>query len=219
MAGQDDGLYPGMPTPPPLDLAAEQGHALSAVEELELLAAKIRACRRCDLAVGRIQAVPGEGDPHALIMFVGEAPGATEDKTGHPFVGASGKFLDSMLRDIGLERADVFIATVNRCRPPNNRDPNAAEIAACSPYLLAQIRIIQPRVVCPLGRFALEVLVDPHLQVSKVHGQPFERAGVLFVPLYHPAAALYRQDLRDTLIADMRRLRELLIERGLWKSF
>jgi len=196
---------------------AEQDRALNTVEELERLAAQIRACTKCDLAAGRTQAVPGEGNPRAMIMFVGEAPGAKEDATGRPFVGASGKFLDNMLRDIGLERADVFIANVNRCRPPNNRDPNPVEVAACSSYLHAQIQTIRPRVICPLGRFALAVLVDPQWQISKVHGQLFERDGTLIVPLYHPAAALHRQDLRDTLLADMRHLRALLEERGLWK--
>ena len=211
MPASEDGLYPGLATPPEAAVTAE-----SPAAALEILASRIRVCHHCDLGDLRANAVPGEGKPDAKIMFVGEAPGAAEDKTGRPFVGASGKFLDSMLRDIGLERAEVFIANVNRCRPPGNRDPNAAEIAACSPYLRAQLHIIQPRVVCPLGRFALEVLVDPRLQVSKVHGQPIERAGILFIPLYHPAAALYRQDLRDTLIADMRQVRGLLEARGLW---
>lgn len=212
----DDALYPGIDKPPLPDASAEEGRALSATEELELLAEKIRVCRNCDLAWHRNLAVPGEGNPHARIMFVGEAPGAMEDRTGRPFVGPSGKFLDTMLRDIGLQRADVFIANVNRCRPPGNRDPNTDEVAACSPWLRAQLRAIQPRVVCPLGRFALEALLDPHLKISKVHGQLFERDGMLLVPLYHPAAALHRQDLRDTLIADMHALRRLLEARGVW---
>jgi len=183
---------------------------------LDKLAEEIRVCPCCDLALTRTHAAPGEGDPHAMILFVGEAPGAAEDKTGRPFVGASGKFLDAMLADIGLQRSSVFIANVNRCRPPNNRDPNPREVAACRPWLEAQLRIIRPKVVCPLGRFALEVLVDPNLQISKVHGQVFEKDGILYFPLYHPAAALYRQDLRDTLVADMHAMRAILEERGLW---
>ncbi len=195
-----------------------ESHVLSPEDELSLLAEQIGVCRKCDLADWRTQAVPGEGNMRATIMFVGEAPGAAEDQSGRPFVGASGKFLDSMLRDIGLARADVFFANVNRCRPPGNRDPLQWEIDACHPWLRAQLRIIQPKVICPLGRFALGALLDAKLQISKVHGQPIEQAGILYVPLYHPAAALHRQDLRDTLIADMHQLRSLLQERGLWES-
>lgn len=187
-------------------------------EELERLAEQIRVCPRCDLALSRTHAVPGEGNPHAAIMFVGEAPGAAEDKSGRPFVGASGRFLDSMLADIGLQRAQVFIGNINRCRPPGNRDPLPNEIEACSIWMQAQLRLIAPKVVCTLGRFAMNTLIDPALQISKVHGIPFEKGDILFIPLFHPAAALYRQDLRDTLIADMRKVRELLIERRVWKG-
>ncbi len=214
----DEGLYEGFAKPPLPDVQAEVGRALSAEEALALLAEKIRVCRNCDLANERMLAVPGEGNAHAAIMFVGEAPGAAEDKSGRPFVGPSGEFLDAMLRDIGLARAAVFIANVNRCRPPGNRDPLRHEIEACNPWLRAQIRIIQPKVICPLGRFALNALVGAKLQISAVHGQPVEKAGILFVPLYHPAAALHRQDLRDTLIEDMRKLRGILQERGLWDT-
>ena len=212
----DDGLYPGMKKPPVPDERVELGEDLSPEKALELLAEKIRVCRNCDLSQSRTQAVPGEGSVRALIMFVGEAPGGMEDKTGRPFVGPSGKFLDSMLNDIGLRREDVFIGNVNRCRPPGNRDPLAWEVEACSPWMRAQLQIIQPKVVCPMGRFALEALVDPRLKISKVHGQPVEKEGILLIPLYHPAAALHRQDLRETLIADMRQVKELLLERGLW---
>ncbi|MHB9129833.1 MAG: uracil-DNA glycosylase [Armatimonadota bacterium] len=213
----DDELYKGFAKPPLPDVQAEAGRKLSPAEELEVLAQGIRVCRNCDLSLNRTNAVPGEGNPQATIMFVGEAPGATEDKTGRPFVGTSGKFLDAMLADIGLQRSEVFIANVNRCRPPENRDPTTFEVEACDPWLRAQIRVIQPKVVCPLGRFALETLVDPKLKISKVHGQPFEKAGILFIPLYHPAAALHRQDLRETLKADMHRMKEILVERGLWE--
>jgi len=201
---------------PAPDERAEMGKDLPPEQALALLAAKIRVCVECDLSQSRTQAVPGEGSACAKIMFVGEAPGAVEDKTGRPFVGPSGKLLDAMLQDIGLERADVFIGNVNRCRPPGNRDPLAWEVAACNPWLQAQLRVIGPKIVCPMGRFALEALVDPRAKISKVHGQPIEKEGILYVPLFHPAAALHRQDLRDTLLADMRGLKELLVERGLW---
>ncbi len=214
----DDELYPGFAKPPLPDVVAEEGCALSAAEQLAVLAAKIRVCRNCDLAEYRMLAVPGEGNPHAVIMFVGEAPGATEDKTGRPFVGSAGKFLDTLLAQIALRREDVFIANVNRCRPPGNRNPNTQEITACDPWLRAQIGIIHPKVICPLGRFALEALLDPHMKISQVHGQPYEQGGILFVPLYHPAAALHRLDLRETLVADMHALRALLETRGLWQT-
>jgi DNA polymerase len=215
-AHHDEQLYPGFNKPPVPDMEAEVGEKLPAEKSLALLAEKIRVCRNCDLSESRMQAVPGEGNPHARIMFVGEAPGAMEDKTGRPFVGPSGKFLESMLADIGLRREDVFIANVNRCRPPGNRDPLAWEVEACNPWLRAQVQIIQPKVMCPMGRFALEALLDPHLKISKVHGQPFEREGMLVIPLYHPAAALHRQDLRETLQEDMRKVRQLMEARGLW---
>lgn len=209
---RDDELFPGLNKP----ATPDDDRGVSAAEALERLAARIRVCRNCDLAENRTQAVPGEGHPAAHLMFVGEAPGTMEDKTGRPFVGNSGRFLDSMLADIGLRRADVFIANVNRCRPPDNRDPNRGEVEACNPWLRAQLAIIQPRVVCPMGRFALEALLNPSLKISKIHGQPIEKAGILFIPLYHPAAALHRQDLRETLINDMRTMKALLQERALW---
>jgi uracil-DNA glycosylase family 4 len=150
-------------------LRAGQDRALTPDEELALIAAPIRRCRNCDLALNRTQAVPGEGDSRALIMFVGEAPGATEDETGRPFVGAAGKFLEEMLADIGLGRRDVFIANITKCRPPDNRDPEPDEIAACRPWLRAQIAATQPKVICTLGRFAMNTLIDPCLQISKAH--------------------------------------------------
>jgi len=212
----DDELYPGMRKGPIPDASAEVGEALPAEQALALLAEQIRVCRNCALADSRAQAVPGEGNAHARIMLVGEAPGAMEDRTGRPFVGPSGKFLDLLLQEIGVQRDAVFIANVNRCRPPGNRDPLRGEVEACNPWMRAQLQIIKPRVVCPLGRFALEALVDPHLKISRVHGQPLEKGGMLFIPLYHPAAALHRRDLRETLAADMHAVRALLAARGWW---
>jgi len=201
-----------------ITIGVPEAPACSPADELAKLASLIRRCRNCDLVLGRHHAVPGEGHPRATMMFVGEGPGATEDETGRPFVGAAGHFLDELLADIGLRREDVFIANVTKCRPPGNRDPLPEEIDACHPWLRAQIRIIQPRVICTLGRFAMHALIDPQLQISKVHGTPVVRNGILFVPLFHPAAALHQQSLRNTLIADMRQVREILRERGLWEG-
>jgi len=178
----------------------------------------IGLCRNCDLVLGRTQAVPGEGHPRAMIMFVGEAPGETEDRTGRPFVGAAGQFLEEMLGDIGLRRTDVFIANINKCRPPGNRDPQPDEIEACVPWLHAQIATIAPKVICTLGRFAMNTLIDPYLQISKAHGQPVERHGRLYIPLFHPAAALHNQHLRDPQLADMRKVRDILQQRGWWSD-
>ncbi len=200
------------------ELRAHYPRPLSPAEELALIAGPIRQCRNCDLALTRTQAVPGEGHPRARIMFIGEAPGGTEDETGRPFVGAAGKFLEDMLADIGLRRHDVFIANITKCRPPGNRDPEPDEIAACTPWLRAQIAVIQPTVICTLGRFAMQTLIAPYLQISKAHGAATERDGILYIPLYHPAAALHQQRLRDTLIADMRTVRDILVARGLWQS-
>ena len=192
--------------------------ALSSPEtRLAELARVIGLCRNCDLVLGRTQAVPGEGNPRAMIMFVGEAPGETEDRTGRPFVGAAGQFLEQLLGNIGLQRADVFIANINKCRPPGNRDPLPEEIEACVPWLRAQLEIIAPKVICTLGRFAMNALIDPYLSISKVHGQPVERHGRLYIPLFHPAAALHNQNLREPQVADMQKVREILQARGLWQ--
>jgi len=189
----------------------------SAVDILAFLAGQIRLCRNCDLCLQRRQAVPGEGNPRARIMFVGEGPGATEDELGRPFVGAAGQFLDDMLAGIDLRREDVFIGNVTKCRPPGNRDPLPEEIEACAPWLRAQIAAIRPRVICTLGRFAMNALISPALQISKAHGQPIEKEGILFIPLFHPAAALHQESLRKTLIEDMRKVREILMAKGLWE--
>jgi len=185
---------------------------------LTFLAGQIRLCRNCDLCLGRRQAVPGEGNPRARILFVGEGPGATEDETGRPFVGAAGQFLEEMLAGIDLRREDVFIANITKCRPPGNRDPLPDEIEACAPWLQAQIAAIGPRVICTLGRFAMNALISPDLRISKAHGQSVEQDGVLYIPLFHPAAALHQQSLRGTLVDDMRAVRETLRARGLWEG-
>jgi len=146
-------------------------------------------CRKCRLWRTATKPVPGEGNPEAAVMFIGEAPGFHEDQTGRPFVGRAGRLLDKLLARAGLDRKSVYIANVVKHRPPGNRAPNKDEIRACLPYLLRQVQIISPRVVVPLGRLAMEVFIKDR-QISKVHGQLFEAGGRLVFPLYHPAAGL-----------------------------
>ncbi len=173
---------------------------------------EIYKCEKCPLHKTRRNPVPGEGSLDAEIMFIGEGPGRNEDLTGRPFVGAAGKFLDELLLGIGLKRKDVFIGNVVKCRPPNNRTPLLGEIEACKPYLYAQIAIIQPKVICTLGNTPLNTLVSPSLTIGKVHGKVFTRDGFTFIPLYHPAAALYHNALKPILREDFRKLKEYLNE-------
>jgi uracil-DNA glycosylase family 4 len=156
--------------------------------------------------------VPGEGDPNAVVMIVGEAPGKNEDEQGRPFVGRSGKLLDELLAAAGLEREQVYITNVVKARPPGNRDPRAGEIAHHMPWLEAQLALIQPRLIVPLGRHALAHFSDG-AKISEVHGTEITERGRALFPLYHPAAALYNQSLRETLFEDARALGRALSER------
>ena len=176
--------------------------------------------RKIDIEIAKTctNPVPGEGNPDAEILFIGEAPGAQEDKQGRPFVGASGKFLDEMLNSIGLKRSDVFITNIVKFRPPDNRDPRPDEIKACLPSLLAQIEIIRPKLVVFLGRHSMNVFF-PKLKISEAHGEPIDntietqakaKLKLTFLPLYHPAAALYNGGMRQTLFDDFARIPELL---------
>ncbi len=179
------------------------------MSELESLAAEIAQCTRCLLHQGRTKTVPGEGPEGADIMFIGEAPGFHEDQQGHPFVGAAGKFLEELLESIDLTREDVFIANVIKCRPPGNRDPLPEEIEACRPFLDRQIELLQPKLVVTLGRFSM-ARAFPKASISHIHGQPRKIGGVIYYPMYHPAAALHRPSLRSTIEEDMRRIPELI---------
>ncbi len=176
----------------------------------EEITKEIFACKKCPLYKTRHNPVPGEGSLNAEIMFIGEGPGRNEDLTGRPFVGAAGKFLDELLAGIGLKRKDVFIGNVVKCRPPNNRVPLLSEIEACKPYLYAQIAIIQPKVICTLGNTPLNTLISPNLTIGRVHGRVFIKDGFTFIPLYHPAAALYHNALKGTLKEDFKKLKEYL---------
>ncbi len=180
---------------------------------LEEIAQEIRRCRKCDLWRSRTNAVPGEGPADAAIMFIGEGPGAAEDKQGRPFVGPAGQLLNSLLLQAGLRRPEVFITNIVKCRPPQNREPRPDEVRACREYLDGQIAAINPRIICLLGRPATQTLLDPTASISKIHGQPVERDGILYVPLYHPAAALHRESLQPVLVEDMARLKSMLRER------
>ncbi|CAN5606255.1 type-4 uracil-DNA glycosylase [soil metagenome] len=179
---------------------------------LEELHAVMVRCTRCDLALSRTQVVPGAGNPNAGLLFVGEAPGQSEDRKGVPFVGASGKLLDEMLGVAGIERDSVFIGNVVRCRPPQNRNPRAFEIRACAGWLAEQIRLIQPRMVAPLGRFGLQHFL-PKGKITQLKGavQEIEYEGrpLMLFPLLHPSAVLRSPDRRPEYEEDFRRLGEV----------
>ena len=143
-------------------------------------------------------------------MFVGEGPGQNEDKQGLPFVGAAGRLLNSLLDSIGLERSDVFITNIVKCRPPENRAPHKIEIGSCNPYLQRQFQLIQPQIVCPLGSPAIATVMQRKYAVTKIHGKPFRASQFIILPLYHPAAALYDNRLQDVLFDDFKTLKQLL---------
>jgi DNA polymerase len=183
-------------------------------ETLDAYGAATAGCARCRLAEGRTQVVFGSGNPHADLMFVGEAPGFHEDKQGVPFVGQAGKLLERLLAGVELRREDVYIANVLKCRPPGNRDPQPDEIEACEPHLFRQIELIEPKVIATLGNFATKLLSGRPLGITRVHGQEQELTiagrSVLLYPLYHPAAALYTPAMLKVLEADFARLPGLL---------
>jgi len=162
------------------------------------------------LKAGATHDVPGEGNPDTDILFIGEGPGKNEDEQGRPFVGAAGKFLDELIGIAGYKREDVFIANVVKHRPPGNRDPLPQEIEAYRPWLEEQINIIRPKLFVTLGRFSMEWLLGPGHSISKIHGQPKRRGGKVVMPMYHPAAALYRGNLRQVLKEDFAKIPKVL---------
>ena len=170
---------------------------------------QIEQCTNCELCRTRTHAVPGAVNPEAKVLFIGEAPGRKEDETGLPFVGAAGKVLDEMLAGVGLARADVFITSILKCRPPKNRDPKPEEIKACLPLLTKQIELINPKVIVTLGRFALNFF-KPHAIIGECHGQPFSHKGRTILPVYHPAATIYNRKLREPLAKDFQTIHDLL---------
>jgi len=189
----------------------------SAAERRELLKAvydEARDCVRCPLHQTRTTVVFGSRNANADLMFIGEAPGANEDRMGLPFVGQAGKLLEKLLGEIGMQRGDVFIANTLKCRPPDNRDPHPNEIETCQVYLSQQVELIEPSVICTLGNFATKLLRDDTTGISRVHGQAEVRVigsrAVRLYPLYHPAAALYTPSTLETLRSDFGRIPELL---------
>jgi len=172
---------------------------------------EVRSCKKCALWKNINNPVVGEGDPNAKIMFIGEAPGYNEDRQGRPFVGAAGKVFDEMISSIGLRREDVYITNIVKCRPPNNRNPLAEEIKQCTPYLDRQIEIINPNVICTLGNFATSYILKKYgfkpLTISKIHGKIFEvrtlTGEIKIIPLFHPAALMYNQQLKKKMEDDL----------------
>jgi DNA polymerase len=205
---------------PAMTMAAERalpgGTSTAAArrESLKAVYEEARQCTRCPLHQTRTTVVFGAGNADADLMFIGEAPGANEDRLGLPFVGQAGKLLDKLLGEIGMERKDVFIANVLKCRPPGNRDPHPKEIEACQDYLHRQVELIEPVVICTLGNFSTKLLRGDATGISRLHGHEEVRLigsrAVRLYPLYHPAAALYTPSMLETLRSDFHRLPALL---------
>ncbi len=184
---------------------------MSSEEILKEIAAEVSICSKCDLCKGRTKAVPGEGNPHARVMFIGEGPGFHEDKQGRPFVGPAGQFLDELLSSINLKRSDVFITNVVKCRPPNNRDPLPEEINACNDYLDRQIAAIKPQVIVTLGRFSMAKFFGNE-KISAIHGRARKKDGYICIAMYHPAAGLHQASLKETIRADFKKIPLVIAE-------
>jgi len=178
---------------------------------LEELNKEIRNCRRCRLAKERRNAVPGEGPENAKVMLIGEAPGYHEDQQGRPFVGAAGQLLETMLNRIGLQRKEVFICNVIKCRPPENRAPLPDELELCRPFLNRQIEIIHPQVIIMLGRYSMEIAFKG-ASITKIHGIVRKIDGIVYIPMFHPAAALHQPKYRSMIEEDFDKIPAILAE-------
>jgi DNA polymerase len=199
---------PGLSVKPPeVELL---GNDLSDLKTLDQVAERIRTTYCCDLCPNRTNAVPGEGNPKARMMLVGEAPGATEDQTGRPFVGQAGQLLNGILEAIGLKREDVYITNVVKCRPPQNRKPLPDEIAACIPYLYRQIALIKPKVIVALGGTAAEAMLGVKKSLGDLRGKVHRFGGIPLVVTYHPAALLRNPNWKKPTWDDVRIARQLL---------
>ncbi|HNQ46074.1 MAG: uracil-DNA glycosylase [Syntrophorhabdus sp.] len=177
---------------------------------LSSLQRAVRGCRRCNLASTRRNVVFGEGDNRARVVFVGEAPGEEEDIQGKPFVGRAGKLLDQLIEQAGQRRESVYICNILKCRPPNNRDPEGSEIALCKNYLLTQIDLIKPKIICTLGRHAYNTLMNVDERITRVRGILKDYRGMILLPTYHPSFLLRNQDKIKEALEDMERLKQLL---------
>lgn len=180
-------------------------------ELLKQISEEVKACNNCRLSRTRTQGVPGEGSPESKVLFVGEGPGVQEDLKGRPFCGPAGKFLDEMLESIELDRSKVFITNIVKCRPPGNRDPEDDEKDACWSYLERQIEILKPKLIITLGRHSMSRLLPGQPSISKIHGKPFRKPdGRIYLPLYHPSAALHNGSLRPIQLQDFKQITKLL---------
>ncbi len=214
-AGREAGLTASAPSADAADQSpavVAAGPAVPAVDALQVLRADIGPlCTRCKLAtLGRRQVVFGAGHPEARLMFVGEAPGEDEDKSGEPFVGRAGQLLTKIIEAIGMTREQVYIANVIKCRPPGNRNPEPDEVATCEPFLFEQLAAIRPRVVVALGKFASQSLLRTTEPITKLRGRVFEWRGASLIPTFHPAYLLRNPPAKREVWEDMKKVRELL---------
>lgn len=182
---------------------------MNAEETLSQIAGEVAVCKNCNLHKTREKSVPGEGPFNSEIMFIGEGPGANENKQGRPFVGAAGNFLNQLLAEAGLKREEVWIGNVVKCRPPENRDPLPEELSACNLYLERQMAAIGPKIIVTLGRFSMGKFM-PDVKISAVHGQMRKIGDRFVIPMFHPAAALHQPQLKATILADFAKLPQLL---------
>jgi uracil-DNA glycosylase len=194
---------------------------MSVSNEMQTLAEHIINCKRCELYKTRINSVVGEGSDNADLLFIGEAPGSNEDKQGRPFVGRAGRILEDLIDSIGLNRSDIYIANILKCRPPNNRNPTKNEIQTCAPYLEKQIDLINPSVILPMGSFATEFIFEkfnlPFTKISKLHGKLFSKQTlyhqIQILPLYHPAVATYNPNKKSVLLEDIKQVKPFIISK------
>jgi len=177
---------------------------------LDDVSKNIERCQKCGLSQTRTRVVPGEGDPNAQLMFIGEAPGRDEDAQGRPFVGRAGQLLTKIIESIGLKRKDVFIANILKCRPPGNRNPLPTEVVKCSPYLLEQIKFIKPKVICALGKSAAQTLLNTEMAISRLRGEFHDYHGIKLMPTYHPAYLLRNSSGKKDVWEDMKKIAEEL---------
>jgi DNA polymerase len=213
-------MRPAVPLPVPASVApagatlfqaAAEGAALVAELDLDAMRGVLADCRRCKLCEGRTQVVFGVGNPHARLMFVGEGPGRDEDLQGEPFVGRAGQLLTDMIeKGMGLKRKDVYIANVVKCRPPNNRDPEPDEIAACAPFLRRQVALVKPEVIVGLGKFAVQTLLQTQVAISKLRGRWHVFEGTPLMPTFHPSYLLRSPSEKRVAWEDLKQVMERL---------